>query len=110
MIFAPNDQLLLIASGKRTRGQRRVGGPHIESLDDLVGPPLNRAFVEKDVAGIRGDRRPVVHAEDRILRETEIEQEPATVAIFRYVRDAELSTPSRADTVDVLAAEDRFSC
>jgi hypothetical protein len=75
-----------------------------------LAPALNRAFVEKDVAGERDDWRAVVHAEYRILSKTEIEAGwSATMAVFRDVRDAELATFPGADTVDVLAAEDRFA-
>ena len=39
----------------------------------------------------RGDRRPVVHAEDGVFVEAEVEQQPASMAIFGNVGDAALA-------------------
>ena len=51
------------------------------------------AIVEHDAASV--DRRPVVHAEDGVLVEAEVEQQPAPVPVFGNVRDAALAARAR---------------
>src|SRR6185369_16670932 len=46
-----------------------------------------------------------MHAEDRILSKTEIEQEPAAVTIFRDVRDAELTPHARTERLEISSFE-----
>src|SRR5688572_30715150 len=109
VILASDDQLLLIATGERPRRKCRVWWSNVECLDNLVGPALDRIVVEKNVAGERGDRWPIVHAEDGILREREIEQQATPVTVFRYVSYAQLAANTRSECVDVLARVDCFS-
>ena len=42
----------------------------------------------------RRNRRPVVIAEDGVLPEVELEQQPAAMPVFRNVRDAALASPA----------------
>src|SRR5689334_15068826 len=104
-IFAPDDQLLLVAAGKRTRRQRGVWRSHVEVLDDLACAPLNGVLVEKNSARERCNRRTIMHAEDRVFRKTKIEQEPATMTVFGNVRDSEFTPDSRAERVEILTFE-----
>ena len=79
---------------KRARRQRRIRRAHVEALDDVGGAPPHLAIVHHHA---RRDRRPVVHAEDGVLVETEIEQQPAPMAVFGNVRDAALAARSRVE-------------
>src|SRR6185503_13820120 len=91
-IFASDDQLLLIAAGECARGKHGVWRSHVERLDDLVGAALNRAVVEKDVTRECGDGWTIMHSENRVFREREVEQQSAPVAIFRNMRDSPFAT------------------
>ncbi len=96
VILAPDDQLLLIATGKSARGKCGVWWTNVKLLNDLIGASLNRVVVKKNSAGESSDRRTIMHSEDRILCETEIEQQSASMPIFRNVSDAELAPHARA--------------
>src|ERR1041385_536385 len=84
VIFTTDDQLLLIAPRKRTRGQCCVWWTNVETLNDLRSTSLHRVFVDQN----SGDRRAIVHAEDRVFSETEVKQESASMTIFGDVWDA----------------------
>ena len=75
-----DDQLLLVPAGQRPRGQRRIRGADVERVDDLIRAAADRLAVEKDSA--RRHRLAIVHPEDRILREIEVEQQAALVPVF----------------------------
>src|SRR5688572_31897306 len=109
MIFAPDDQLLLIAARQRALMQGGVARSNVKLLEDLVGPSLNRAFVKKDIAGERSYRRTIMNAQDRVFREGEIEQKSPAVTVFGDVRDTQLASQPRAYAVDILAGQHRFS-
>src|ERR1041384_7170059 len=53
----------------------------------------------------RDDRRAIMHAENRVLRKTEVEQQTTSMTIFGNVRDSELPPHARAERVEVLAFE-----
>src|SRR5438045_4055282 len=85
VIFTSNDQLLLITARQRARRQCRIRRTNVKALDDLAGTPLDRIVIEKNVTHVISNRRPIMHAEDRVLRETKIQQQSASMSIFRYV-------------------------
>ena len=73
-------------------GSAGFGRTHVEALDDVGGAPLHFPVVHHHA---RGDRRPVVHAENGVLVEAELEQQSASVPIFGNVRDAALASRAR---------------
>src|ERR1051326_1257598 len=93
VILTTDDQLLLITARKRTRRQCRVGWTNVETLNDLRGASLHRVLVNQNT----GNRRAIMHAEDRVFSETEVEQESASMTIFGNVCNAELTTHARAE-------------
>ena len=97
VIFTSDDQLLLVTAGKRTRRQCCVWWTNVKALNDLSGASLHGVLVEKNPTHVRGDRRTIMNAEDRVLSQTEIEQEPASMTILRDVCDAELTPNARAE-------------
>src|SRR5262245_33641323 len=101
MKLAADDQLLLIPSGQRARGQSRIRRTHVEMLDNFVRSRLHCAFVDEHPACISSDRGTIMHAKNRVLSKTEIEQQPATVSIFRDVGNGELSSRTSATSGDV---------
>src|SRR5436309_1347105 len=52
---------------------------------------------------MRDRRWPVVNAQDRVFRKIEIEQQAATMTVFRDVRDAEFSAPPCACARDIFS-------
>src|SRR4051794_3672273 len=92
VILTTNDQLLLIAAGKRTRRQCRVGRPNVETLNDLSRTSLHRVLVNQS----SGNGWTIMNAEYRVFSETEIEQKPASMTILGNVSDAELAPDTSA--------------
>src|ERR1051325_4379299 len=105
VILTPDDELLLIPTRQSARRERRIRRADIKGLDDLARALLNGVLIEKHTARERDNRRTIMHAENRVLRKTKLEQEPATMTIFGDVRDSEFAPDARAERVEIPAFE-----
>ena len=65
------------------------------------------AVVEEDIAGISGNRRAIVNTQNRILGQTEFEQQPAAMSILRNVRNAQFAPRPRIPMGDVCVLQSR---
>ena len=93
--LATDDQLLLVAARKRSRRQLSIRRTHIKACDDFVSAPPNGRVIQENIAGIRRNRRSIVNAQNRILGQTEFQQQPAAMPVLRNVRDAQFTTRAR---------------
>src|SRR6185503_10179006 len=105
VILTTNDQLLLVTTGKRTRGQCCVWWTNVKALDDLHRASLHGVLVKKYSARESCNRRAIMDSEDRVLRETKVEQQPASMTIFGNVCDAELTPHTRAEGFEIPSFE-----
>src|SRR4029453_18904294 len=103
--LASNDQLLLVAARERSRGKRGVRWTDVEFTDDEVGATANRLVVQQNSAKAADHRRPIVHAQNCVLREGELQKQTAGMPVLWYVCDAGLATAARVKRPDVPPAE-----
>ena len=87
--LAADDQLLLVAAGERARRQV-PGSADARRSARMISAARRRiaARSSHDAARAGRDRRPVVHAQNRVLGQIEFEQQAAPVAVLGNVRDA----------------------
>src|SRR5215207_9506426 len=95
VIFTTDDQLLLVTARKRARRKCCVWWTNIETLNDLHRPSLHGVLINKNSARVSCDRRAIMNPEDHVFSETEVEQQPASMAIFRDMADSELAAHPR---------------
>src|SRR5207245_7264350 len=88
--FAADDQLLLVAPGKSAGGQEWIWRPHVKVPNDLNGAPLNPFLIKENRANSSDGRLAIVNAQNRVLSQSEIQQQPAAVTVFRHVSNAQL--------------------
>src|SRR6266705_6673584 len=106
--LATDDQLLLVAARKRARRQDGVRRTHIKVANYLFSAAENSFLIQQNSVSGHGGLA-IVNAENRVLSQTEIQQQPAPVTILRDVRDAQLSSLARIEPGDVLAFENHRS-
>src|SRR5215216_4966175 len=90
-IFTPDDQLLLIPARERSCRQGSIWRTNVKRLNDLGRTSLDGILVKENSAGQRGHRRTIVNAQNRVLREGEVEQQSTAMTILRNVRDTKLA-------------------
>jgi len=93
--LARDDDLLLVPAGERTGRERRVGGPNVEGAYLLRGVLGDRPHVERRTAEV------VLPAEDQVVGDRVVEDEPSAVAILGDVREPGVGTRADAEGGDV---------
>src|SRR5436190_15370067 len=96
--LATDNEFLLVASRKCFGRQRRVWWSNVKLLDDFVSALLNSAFVQEYSSWSSDNWFPIMDTQDRILRQTKIQQQTATMTVFRNVRDSQLATGARPNS------------
>src|SRR5439155_8139073 len=90
----------LVAAGKGTRRQFLICRTNIERFDDFGGANAYGLIVQKNSG--KGDHRlAVMHAEYGIFAETELKQQPATVAVLGNVCNAKFTPRTRVSIGNV---------
>src|SRR5688572_22108759 len=94
--LARDDDLLLVPAGERAGRQGRVRRPDVEFPYALVAVRRDRAPIEHTSL-----REVVLPSEDEVVGDGVVQDEPATMPIFRDVRQAGVSTLTHAEGGDV---------
>src|SRR5690606_31965061 len=82
--FASDDDLLLITAGERSGRELRVGRADVELLDSP--PRLGKDTLPVESARPAGEL--MLQAQSQVVRDTEVEDQAAAVAILGDVREA----------------------
>ena len=100
--LAREDDLLLVAAGEAASERLRAAAAHVELLEQLAR--LLRQALREEPAEARGGRMVVVVQGD-VLRQREVEHEPAPLPVLRDVAEPGVEAVAAALVGDVLVAD-----